>query len=198
MLSPTTAICWSESNSASLHQTQGASGSARGRDLSTVQRAMSRVSAPRHARDARRTCRNARFHVFFYLFAPKGERAGREAPPPQAADITSPHIDLRIRDRKITGRRTGGGGIRCRVESDIQEGAKRSCPAGEAVRPNGRSIRSLRTQQRALVKCQITSIQLRLNEIPLDQSPALWCRQRIVSNDIPLVRSNSLGQSISG
>lgn len=26
MLSPTTAICWSESNSASLHQTQGASG----------------------------------------------------------------------------------------------------------------------------------------------------------------------------
>ena len=198
MLSPTTAICWSESNSASLHQTQGASGSARGRDLSTVQRAMSRVRAPRHARDARRTCRNARFHVFFYLFAPKGERAGREAPPPQAADITSPHIDLRIHDRKIGGPRVGGGGIPCRAESDMQEGAKRSCPAGEAVRLSGGSIRSLRTQQRALVKCQITSCRFLPAEIPLDQSRALRCPRWIVSNDIPLVSSNSLLQSFSG
>ena len=129
---------------------------------------------------------------------PKGRASGPEGPAPSCSGQTPTQTEL----LGVPGLQSPGRRISPPRSSNLMahgwRGKVEKLPFWDAVRCCGGSVRSLRTQQRALVKCQITSIQLRLNEIPLDQSPALRCRQRIVSNDIPLVRSNSLGQSISG
>jgi len=101
--------------------------------------ARERRPSARHARDAGPMCAMAGTHVYFYLFAQRVERRAERPGSPQAANH---HHSLA----------TGGD----RSDREPPRGGIGKLPSGsgESWTLSSWCVRSLRTQQRALVKCQ--------------------------------------------
>ena len=143
-----------------------------------------------HARHARVTvliCRMPGSRVTYYLFAPQGSgRAGRPHPPQAGGQAPSSWIAAQVAVHPLLRLgwwfRLRGSRSPARRSSDLFGAVTSSrSEAGMIVKLPCAShlgwwvcgcVRSLRTQQRALVKCQIILVQLSgWLRIPLDQSP---------------------------
>ena len=169
-----------------------------------------RRPAARHARDAAAIWPKRRRRVSYYLFAPQGRAQSRKASPPQAENHPNPNLSTR--ENRTFGSRMGyplRGPRSPAVVEGLRTPARRFDRRNETDKieklPWWRGREAERQEHPILENSTACTCQMPNNlvpawpaEIPLDQSRVLRCPQRIVSNDIPLVRSNSLLQSISG
>ena len=158
----------------------------------------------RHARDVIGICPNRHSRVSYYEFAPQGSGETESLTPLKRRTIHLADLsDHRWKHRSSRLSKSAAEFVQTtaarRFDKRTERAKLEKLPFWDAVRCFGGSVRSLRTQQRALVKCQITSTLLRQGEIPLDQSPALWCRHYGLSVMASfLVSSNSLRLPYSG